>query len=243
MHRQRREPQVGLDACQEPPGIEQLALLIMRFADAVGVEHQQIAGRNFDRPGLPSGLGGDADRYAGVVKLLRRGAVVCPDQIGRVVAGVAVGQRSGTRIEDAIESGYEHVRAGIGQDALVRRVQHLLGPVGVFEGIGANQGAAQSHKQRRAGAFVGHIGDQDAQAPVGQLHQIVKVARRLPGRPQRGRQLPAVDVWQGGGQKAGLDLGRHGQFLGYFLMRQRPGVLLRPVERRGDLCRQRLQGR
>ena len=86
LHSQSRAPQVCLDRGQEPLLVKELPVLIVRLGDTVGVEDQCVTRPELDGPGLPGDLIGDAKRYPGVAKLLRRGAVLHAQEVGRIVA-------------------------------------------------------------------------------------------------------------------------------------------------------------
>ena len=113
-----------------------------------------------------------------------------------IVAGVGIGQAPAGGVEDALENGDEHIITGVGQDALVGRSQNEIGPGLMFQGVGANEGAAQGHEQGGSQSLVGDISHEHAQTAVGQGKHIVKVARGLLTRVQRGGQLEALSLRQ-----------------------------------------------
>ncbi len=74
------------------------------------------------------------------------------------------------------------------------------------------QGPDQRHEQRRAHALVAHVGHHERQpAPVDQGEHVVEVPGHLPGGPEAGRDLPAVQLRHRLGQEPGLDLTRDAQ--------------------------------
>ncbi len=99
-----------------------------------------------------------------------------PQQVGGIMARVGVGHYPAVEIDDAIEEGYELVRIGVAQYSSVRPNQRLGRLIGALHSKGSDERPAQGHVQGRAGAFVGHVGDQDADAAVAERHEIVEIA-------------------------------------------------------------------
>jgi hypothetical protein len=72
---------------------------------------------------------------------------------------------------------------------------------------GPNEGAEEGHVERRAHAFVAHVGDDKAGIPrIHQREGIVEIAAHFPRRLEVSGHLPARHPREGIGQKAELDL-------------------------------------
>ena len=126
---------------------------------------------------------------------------------------------------------------------MVGRSEHRRRLSVVLDGVGPDEGATEGHEERRTHALVGHIGDEDPQPSVREREDVIEVAGRLPGRLEHRRELPSGNVRQRAGQEVGLDLPRQSHLSIDALMGQLLGVDLGPVQRRGDLRRERLDGR
>ena len=125
-------------------------------------------------------------------------------QIGHVVAGVGILDQASTLVDHGIEAGDEHLGRYI-------RTEHVVGTgqdvAGRHEPLGgrAQQGARRGHHQRGRHAFVGHIGDDDAQAAIFQTQKVIEVAADSTcGLPERGN-VPTVQGWHFLGQQGLLD--------------------------------------
>ncbi len=148
--------------------------------------------------------------------------------------GVAVGERPGSWLEDAVKDGDKLPGINLRQNAVVHRAQHALGLCWVFHSIGADQYPTEGHEQRRSHPLVDDVCHDQAKLPVWQRDQIVKVARSLPGWLQGRCHLPACGRRQLAGQKAGLHFARQRQFLLHLAVGLSE-LLLQPAQREMDL--------
>ena len=130
LHLLRRTARVLLHRCQHLLPAKHLLLRIAGIDDAVGVEQQRGPRRQRDGRVAPVGLFEHAQGHAPARQRLGRAVPLALQQIGRMVAGVAVGQRPAGRIENAVKDGDKQVGLGVGQDALVGGAEGQVGPVG-----------------------------------------------------------------------------------------------------------------
>ena len=76
---------------------------------------------------------------------------------------------------------------------------------------GADDAPRQGHKQSSRHAFVGYIGDDDAQV-ARQRDKVVEIAAHLPGGFPARCKIPAAMAWYLAWEQACLDLARHLEF-------------------------------
>jgi len=127
------------------------------------------------------------------------------------MAGVDA-HRPPAALEDGVVGRHEHaVVAAFQAHQAVGLVDRVQG-----EGDGGSnapdQTAGHGHEQRRADAFVGHIGDDHAQPVARQREGVVEVAGHLPHAVPGRRDLVAGELRQALGEHAALDLVGHAQF-------------------------------
>ena len=179
---------LAIEDCFEPRFAENVSGRVERLGDAVGEHEQRVAGSEHGFGDGVRAVGVDAERDAG--RFQQVAAAAGAQQIGRVVAGIAVAQPAGFEIEHAGEHRHKHAGGVAGREQPVG-VAHALRHIGLRGGV-AHDGARHRHKERGWDALSRNIGDRHHQAALVEHKIIVEIAADLARRVHIGVQVDPV---------------------------------------------------
>ena len=148
------------------------------FADAVGVEEQEVAGLEGD--GLFD-VGGEGEEANNGAAGLEADDLVPAQDHRRVVAGVDALEAARPGIVGGEEEGGVAVRRRGFVDQHVDLVHELGEIAGSVEGDAAERGAEAGHEERGGDAFAGDVTDGEAEAAVLEIEDVVVVAADTEG--------------------------------------------------------------
>ena len=198
-----RMARVPPDDVLEAIDAEHLARTVHDLDDAVGVQHEDVAG--LDRCGARDERGRipHAQRRAAAGEHVARPAGA--EQQRRVVPAVGEGEGPGAGLEQAVDRGDEAGRVHrVEQDAVEPARDRI--ERGALDALGPERRPEGRHDERRRHALPGHVGDRDAEAAV-RLRQVVEVvAADLPRRHVGAGDVVAVQHGVGRRQQGRLHL-------------------------------------
>ena len=160
------------------------------------------------------------------------------------MAGVGKLEFSGLRVQDGVQAGDEHVAGDIRAEHIVDFAKHIRGRYKPL-GDGAQNAAGGGHNERRRDSLIGNVSGHHAQAAVGKMDEIIKIAADRASRLPVCHYLPARDRRQLFREQGLLDNAGHAHFLLEALERQGFSLLLAGqlgnAQRRGSLDREVVQ--
>jgi hypothetical protein len=158
--------------------------------ETVGVEEHPLAGANLALGLLVDDPGHEAERQPGRTEL---DDAVGRAHIGQVVAGVCEHEAARGRLEDAVQAGDEHPRRHLRRQELVRTGEDQAG-LDEARRLRPEDRVRSGHDEGRRDALVGDVADDDTDAALAKVDEVVEVAAHHPCRAVVGGDLPLRQV-------------------------------------------------
>src|SRR5215203_131704 len=129
------------------------------------------------------------------------------------MACVGIGEATGPRVEDTVETGDEHVGRDAGSQRLIDSPEHLPRRVVRSLSDGPEHTAGGRHHERCRHTLARCVPHNQAQATVFQLEEVIEVSSYLPGRSVARVDIPTLERGHRLGQRSLLDAPSNVQLL------------------------------